>query len=139
MTILLGTEVLFLAAFFVLGVAFGPFADSDAGLALLAAFCGIAAMALQNGVQRVHFASVPPTTIMTNNTTQTVLDGVDIARGAASPEVRARFQRTLRSIVWFTGGCAIAALLYYLLGFWSLALPTAAGAFVVWRTRQRQS
>ena len=133
LTLLLGAKVLFLTAFLALGVAFGPFPDSDVAPALLAAFAGVAAMAVQNAVQRVHFANVPPTTIMTNNTTQTVLDGVDLLRGAGSHEMRARFDRTLRSIVWFAAGCAMAALLYYLSGFWSLALPIAVGALIVWQ------
>ena len=38
-------------------------------------------MAIQNAVQRVHFASIPPTTLMTGNTTQAVLDAVDLICG----------------------------------------------------------
>lgn len=128
---LLAAKVAFLLAFFVLAVASGPFPDSDAPMALVAGFCGIAGMAIQNAVQRVHFASVPPTTIMTGNTTQAVLDGVDLLRvveGAPSVAVRARFLRTIGSIIWFALGCAIAALLYYFVGFRCLAVPVAVGA-----------
>ena len=67
--ILLGVKVLFLAAFFVLAVMLGPFPDSDVPAALVTGFAGIAAMAIQNGVQRVHLATIPPTTLMTGNTT----------------------------------------------------------------------
>lgn len=131
LALLLGAEALCLLAFLVLCVAFGPFPDSDVPAALLAAFAAIAAMALQNAMQRVHFASVPPTTIMTNNTTQAVLDGVDLLRGAAPPEVRARFERTFRSIATFAVGCAVAAILYYLTAFWSLVLPVAVAVAIV--------
>jgi uncharacterized membrane protein YoaK (UPF0700 family) len=94
-------------------------------------------MALQNAMQRVHFPGEPPTAIMTNNTTQAVLDGVDLLRRAAPPEVRGRFLRTARSIVWFAGGCAAAALLYYFVQFWSLVLPVAiAMAIVIARLRE---
>src|SRR5580704_4091870 len=41
--ILLVAKLLFLIAFFVLGVAFGPFSDSDAPAALVTGFAGIAA------------------------------------------------------------------------------------------------
>jgi len=134
--LLLGAKLIFLFLFFVLGIAFGPFPDSDVPAALLAAFAGIAAMAVQNAVQRVHFANLPPTTIMTNNTTQAVLDGVDLLRGAGSPEIRVRFARTFHSIVWFAAGCAVAAILYYLISFWSLAVSVAiATAIVVERAR----
>jgi uncharacterized membrane protein YoaK (UPF0700 family) len=76
--LLLGLEALLLIAFFLLAVTLGPFPDSDAPLALLVGFTGIAAMAIQNAVQRVHFASNPPTTIMTGNTTQEILDAVGL-------------------------------------------------------------
>lgn len=128
---LLVAKVIFLLAFFAFGVALGPFPDSDAPAALLTGFAGIAGMAIQNAVQRVHFARIPPTTIMTGNTTQAVLDAVDLARGVPLPEapaVRARFARTVRGIICFAAGCAVAALLYYWLGFWCLAVPVAAGA-----------
>jgi uncharacterized membrane protein YoaK (UPF0700 family) len=129
--LLLVAKVIFLLAFFVLGVALGPFPDSDSLAALLTGFAGIAGMAIQNAVQRVHFAHIPPTTIMTGNTTQAVLDAVDLARGVPVPDaaaVRVRFRQTVRGIVWFAAGCAVAALLYYWFAFWCLAVPVAVGA-----------
>jgi uncharacterized membrane protein YoaK (UPF0700 family) len=128
--ILLVAKVCFLLAFFVLAVVLGPFPDSDAPAALLTGFAGIAGMAIQNGLQRVHFASIPPTTLMTGNTTQAVLDAVDLVSGTSddATAVRSRFVRTLRSIVWFAGGCAVAAVLYYWTGLWCLAVPVAVGA-----------
>jgi uncharacterized membrane protein YoaK (UPF0700 family) len=129
--LLLVAKVIFLLAFFVLGVALGPFPDSESSAALLTGFAGVAAMAIQNAVQRVHFASIPPTTPMTGNTTQAVLDAVDLASGvplADAAAVRARFERTAYAIVWFAAGCAGAALLYYWFGLWCLAVPVAIGA-----------
>jgi uncharacterized membrane protein YoaK (UPF0700 family) len=99
--ILLVTKLLFLIAFFVLGVALGLFPDSDTPTALGTGFMGIAAMAIQNGVQRVHFGNLPPTTIMTGNTAQATIDAVDLLSGVRrdrAAEVRARFYRTIRSI-----------------------------------------
>jgi uncharacterized membrane protein YoaK (UPF0700 family) len=129
--IMLSTEVVLLAAFFVLAVAFGPFADADTPLALLTGFAGIAAMALQNALQRVHLASLPPTTLMTGSTTQATLDAVDLLAGLAPDEasaVRTRLSRMAMSIVLFAAGCAAAALLYWLVGFWCLAASVAVGA-----------
>jgi uncharacterized membrane protein YoaK (UPF0700 family) len=129
--ILLGAKVVLLLAFFVLAVTLGPFADSDAPAALLTGFAGIAAMAVQNAVHRVHLGSIPPTTLMTGNTTQAVLDAVDLLRRsnpAQAANVRARLGRTLRGIFWFAAGCAVAAALYWAIGFWCLALPVAVGA-----------
>jgi len=114
--ILLAAEAALLFAFFALAVAFGPFPDPDSPPALLAGFAGIAAMALQNALQRVHFASLPPTTLMTGNTTQATLDAVDLlitpepakaaepARGAEHRLFRRRLRFRRRSIGWSASG-----------------------------------
>lgn len=128
--ILLSTEVLLLAAFFALAVTFGPFADPDSPAALLTGFAGIAAMALQNALHRVHLADLPPTTLMTGSTTQATLDAVDLIFGGAGDKgaVHARLGRLGTSILCFAGGCAASALLYWLVGFWCLAVPILVGA-----------
>jgi uncharacterized membrane protein YoaK (UPF0700 family) len=108
-------KVLLLLAFLVVAVTLGPFPDSDVPAALLTGFMGVAAMAIQNAAQRVHLANLPPTTIMTGNTTQAVLDAVDLLRGAPADQaaaLAARFHRTLGSILYFAMGCAVAAALY---------------------------
>jgi uncharacterized membrane protein YoaK (UPF0700 family) len=128
--ILLVVKVLLLAVFFVLGVSLGPFPDSDVPAALVAGFAGIAAMAVQNGIQRVHFGNLPPTTLMTGNTTQATLDVIDLLRGVEANQtgaVRARLARTIRGIFCFAVGCALAAALYAWVGFWCLALPVVVG------------
>ena len=132
--ILLVVEVCFLLAFFVIAVALGPFPDSDAPAALLAGFAGVAGMAIQNAAQRAHFAGIPPTTLMTGNTTQAVFDAVDLFGGIADGDptvVRARLGSVFRGILWFASGCAAAALLYYWFGFWCLAVPVAVGVVAV--------
>src|SRR5215469_6760005 len=93
--VLLVAKVMFLLAFFVLAVTLGPFPDSDAPAALLTGFAGIAGMAIQNGLQRVHYTTMPPTTLMTGNTTQAALDAVDFWRpepGTDVAAVRARLR-----------------------------------------------
>jgi uncharacterized membrane protein YoaK (UPF0700 family) len=129
-----------LLAFFVLAVVYGPFPDSDALPALITAFAGITAMAMQNAVQRVHFASMPPTTLMTGNITQAVLDADDLIWGIEKVDaaaIRARLVRTLRGIISFAAGCALGALLYYWFGFWCLAVPVAVGAVAAISTESR--
>jgi uncharacterized membrane protein YoaK (UPF0700 family) len=129
--ILLAAEAMLLLAFFAAAVSFGPFADSDAPLALITGFSAIAAMAVQNAVQRVHLAHEPPTTIMTGNTTQATLDAIDLITGAEpthAAETRARLLRVILSILYFAAGCAAAAALYWFVGFWCLAIPVAVGA-----------
>lgn len=128
---LMALMVLLLLAFCVLAVRYGPFPDSNTPAALLAGFCGIAAMAVQNAFSRVHFASFPPTTVMTNTTVQATLDAVDLLTGTAREQaaaVGARFRRFTVSIASFGAGCASAAILYDHVGFWSLALAVAVAA-----------
>jgi uncharacterized membrane protein YoaK (UPF0700 family) len=128
--VLLGTKVLFLFAFFLIAVALGPFPNSDSPAALLAGFAGVAAMAVQNAAHRVHFPSVPPSTLMTGNTTQAALDGVDLLLGVNRDDattVRIRFIRTLNGICFFALGCAVSAALYLWIGFWCLAVPVVVG------------
>ena len=123
--ILLAVEVGLLIAFFALAVIFGPFPNPDTG------FAGISAMALQNAVQRVHLSNLPPTTLMTGSTTQATIDAVDLISGADpdnAAAIRTRFGRLSLSILYFAAGCAMSAALYWLIGFWCLAVAVIVGA-----------
>lgn len=134
MRILLGAKVALLFVFLVLAVRLGPFPDSDSPAALMTGFAGIAAMAIQNAVQRVHLASLPTTTLMTGNTAQVTLDAIDLLQGVAGDQadvVRARLTRTLRGLAAFAAGCAAAAGLYTVVGFWCVAVPVTVGALGV--------
>jgi uncharacterized membrane protein YoaK (UPF0700 family) len=129
--LLLSAKVALLVAFFALAVTLGPFPDSDAPAALTTGFAGVAAMGVQNAVARLHLGSLPPSTLMTGNTTQAVLDAVALVRGAKPDEaaaVRSRFNRMLAAIVWFAAGCAVAAAFYAWVGFWCLLVPVLTGA-----------
>ena len=76
---------------------------------------------------------------MTGSTTQATLDAVDLLAGVApdqAPAVRTRFSRMAMSILLFAAGCAVAALLYWLWGFWCLAVPVVIGAAAAVMRRQ---
>jgi uncharacterized membrane protein YoaK (UPF0700 family) len=118
-------------AFFLLAVVLGTFPDGDAPAALVTGFTGIAAMVIQNGVQRVYLSAIPATTLMTGNTTQATLDATDLLCAVDAEKtavVRVRFFATVRSIFFFAAGCAIAAILYAWVGFWCLAVRVLVGA-----------
>ncbi len=124
--VLLTLKLILLCAGFVLAVRFGPFPNSDAPLALATGMSLVAAMAVQNAVQRVHLSNVPPTTLMTGNTTQLMIDLADwvFYRSEKLPDAtRIRLSRTATSMGGFAGGCALAALLYALAGVWCFAIP----------------
>lgn len=128
---LLSVKVLLLVMFFAMAVAFGPFPNADSPAALLTGFSGIAAMALQNAVHRVHLPDQPPSTLMTGSTTQATIDAVDLVVGGTTPNdpaARMRLRRLTGSILYFAAGCALSALLYWKVGFWCLAVPVVVGA-----------
>ena len=120
--ILLFVEVLLLAVFLALVLRYAPFADPDSAIALLTGLAAIAAMAVQNGVQRAHLPQVPPTTFMTGNATQFAIDSVDVLQGRATAHIAARFRHVLLNLISFTGGCAAAAAAYWAVGFDCVAL-----------------
>lgn len=124
---LVGMQFLLLLAGCILAVRLGPFPNGDAPQAIITGMVLVCAMAIQNAVHRVHLASFPPTTLMTGNTTQLVLDAVDLllirSDQAERATVRHRLLRMAQSIVCFAAGCAAAALLFWASGMWCFAAP----------------
>ena len=135
--VLLWLQFVLLLAGFALAMRLGPFRNGDAWPALVTGMTLVCAMAVQNGAQRIHLPSAPPSTLMTGNTTQVVIDIVDLLRGMpdaqAAAAVRGRLSRMAASVVSFAGGCAAAALLFAFTGMWCFALPPlVALAAVAW-------
>ena len=128
--VLLSAKVVLLLCFFLLAVIYGPFPDVNTPMALLTGFAGIAAMALQNALQRVHLAALPPRPLMPGSTTQATIDAVDLLAGVAPEQraaLRSRFGKLTVTILYFAAGCASAAILYATIGFWCLALAVLVG------------
>jgi uncharacterized membrane protein YoaK (UPF0700 family) len=127
---LLVVKLALLISFFALAVGYGPFPDANTPAALLTGFSGIAAMAVQNALQRVHLSALPPTTLMTGSTTQATLDAVDLITGVEAAQrgaIRARFGRLSLTILYFAAGCAASALLYAWIGFQCLGMAVLVG------------
>jgi uncharacterized membrane protein YoaK (UPF0700 family) len=124
---LLLSEFTFLLLFMAVGVAAAPFTDADAPLTMATGMLGVMAMAVQNAAARTVFASLSPTTVMTGNVTQIVIDLVDLAMGSGqSGEVRARLAKMTPPVATFAVGALAGALGYVWIGFWCLTLPMAA-------------
>jgi len=121
-----------------LAIRFGPFPDSDTLLAVVTGLVLVAAMAIQNGLHKVHLGKFPPSTLMTGTTTQIMLDLGDKLHGVPPEQkdvIDARLSHMAASVGVFAVGCAMAALLYAWLGMWCFALPPVV-AFAAWRCRQ---
>jgi len=132
---LVGIKValLVLGAGFAIGL--GPFDSGDGWAALLTGMTLVAAMAIQNAIHRIHMSAAPPTTIMTGNTTQIMIDLADLMRGVpadARAAIAARLSRMSGSVAAFAAGCAAAALIYAKQGIWCFLIPPIVGACTLW-------
>ena len=126
---LIAAKVLLLAVAAWLMLYFGPFDDGDVPPAFTAGMLMVAAMAVQNAMQRMHLGQLPPSTLMTGNTTQVMVDLADLLRGVPAQDRQAsmaRLRKMLPAIGIFTLGCALAALAYVAAGMWCFALPPLA-------------
>jgi uncharacterized membrane protein YoaK (UPF0700 family) len=125
----LAAEALCLGLFLACGVTASPIVDADAGLAILTGMFAVVAMGVQNAAARTVFVALSPTTVMTGNVTQIVLDGVDFV---ASPlaetkaAARARLAKLVPPVIAFAAGAALGAVGFGLTGFWCLVAPIAA-------------
>jgi uncharacterized membrane protein YoaK (UPF0700 family) len=135
--LLLG-QIFFLALFLLAGVAAAPITAADAPLAILAGMLGVTAMAIQNAASRTAFAALAPTTVMTGNVTQIVIDLVDLARAhAVSNEMRGRLRKMVPAVAAFAVGALAGAIGYVAAGFWCLAVPiVATGAVLLLHPRK---
>ena len=116
-------ELLLLLGFMVFGMAAAP-VGADAGpLAMTAGLLGAAGMGVHSATSRLLLGHLAPTSMMTGNVTQLVIDAVDLLRGADDPGLKVRFAKFLWPLAAFAVGCAAAAFAYRWFGFAGLALP----------------
>src|SRR5690348_12415421 len=126
----LTVELILLLIGAALAIWWGPFVNGDAWTAWLTGMILVGAMAVQNAAHRIHLGATPPSTIMTGNTTQIMIDIVDCIRGLPAdkraPTV-ARLQQMSAAVACFAVGAAIAALLFSTMSMWCfLAAPIVA-------------
>jgi uncharacterized membrane protein YoaK (UPF0700 family) len=104
-----------------LAIRLSPFVNGDAWPAILTGMTLVSAMAIQNAVHRIHLGTAPPTTLMTETTTQIMIDVADAIRGL-SPDARVttlfRLRHMAVAILTFAFGAAAAAYLFSQLGSW---------------------
>ena len=123
--VLLVAQALLLVGFMTAGWLALPINDSQSVLALTAGMSGAAAMGIQNGASRLVWSSLSPTTMMTGNVTQLVIDLVDLVRTGSSPELRKRLRKFLLPVIAFAVGATLGAFAFRYFSFLGLALPIA--------------
>jgi uncharacterized membrane protein YoaK (UPF0700 family) len=137
--LLLG-QILFLGLFLFVGAAASPVMTADAPLAIAAGMMGVSAMAVQNTASRTAFAALAPTTVMTGNVTQIIIDLVDLGyRRAAREDARGRLRKMLPAVIAFAAGALAGAIGYQFTGFWCLVVPMVATGLVLALPRKRTS
>jgi uncharacterized membrane protein YoaK (UPF0700 family) len=121
MSTLMATQLALTILGAVLATSFGPFVNADGYAAVITGMTFVAAMAIQNAAHRVHFASAPPSTIMTGTTTQIMIDLGDVIHGLTPDKAAATHERLRHmslSVLAFATGCALGALLYASISVW---------------------
>jgi uncharacterized membrane protein YoaK (UPF0700 family) len=126
------------------GAAFHAPEHADDPSALSAGIFAAAAMGLQNALMRLELASLPSTTVMTMNVTQSAIDVVTMLGRNVDPrtdaakrdEARKRFARMWPQIVSFTAGAAAGAGGYALAGLAALLVPAVLCVIVAVRWRR---
>jgi uncharacterized membrane protein YoaK (UPF0700 family) len=125
LTLALLLQVLLLCGFMVFGWLASPVGDDVTPAAMAAGLFGAAAMGAHSATSRLLLGHLAPTSMMTGNVTQLVIDTVDWLRGAADGKTSERFAKFIWPLLAFGGGAILAAFAYRALGFSALLLPIA--------------
>ncbi|MER9296751.1 DUF1275 family protein [Mesorhizobium sp. M0621] len=123
---LLGLKLVLLTIAAIAAVVHGPVSNGDSPAAIAIGMTLVTAMAIQNGLHRVHLSKLPPTTLMTGTTTQIMVDLADLMSGAATDhtrELKDRLKRMSSSLLSFALGCAAAALAFVASPTWCFVVP----------------
>ena len=116
-------ELALLLGFMGFGIAATPVGTEAGPLAMTSGLFGAAAMGAHSAISRLLLGHLAPTSMMTGNVTQIVIDAVDLLRGADDPGLKTRFAKVLWPLLSFAVGCIVAAFGYLWFGFAALALP----------------
>ena len=127
MTHVLIAQAVLLTIFMVVAVESAPFKDHDSPIIIVTGLLATAAMAVQNTAARTFLSDLPPTTVMTGNMIQIIVDFVYLMHGhGAVEDKRARLARLVPMLLAFVAGTLTGAVGYLTVGFISLVLPIVA-------------
>jgi uncharacterized membrane protein YoaK (UPF0700 family) len=96
-------ELLLLLGFMVCGWAASPIGDQAGPLAMAAGLLGASGMGAHSAIGRLLLGHLAPTSMMTGNVTQIVIDLVDVLRGARDAGLRGRFGKFAWPLLAFAG------------------------------------
>jgi uncharacterized membrane protein YoaK (UPF0700 family) len=119
----LGLQLVLLAAFMLFGMAAIPLGAAPGDLAIVAGLFGAAAMGVHSAISRLLMAHLAPTSMMTGNVTQVVIDVVAYLRGERGAGIGARCAKFVWPVVAFGLGAVVAAFAWHAAGFLALCAP----------------
>jgi len=118
-------QLVLLIGFLVCGMLAEPVGRNVGALAMAAGLLGAAAMGAHSAASKLLLTHLAPTSMMTGNVTQLVIDATDWLRGAADGATKARCGKFFWPVVAFALGCAAAAFAFLAFGFIALVVPVA--------------
>ena len=132
---LLLVQALLVGAFGCAGILAQPIAHADSAAALGVGLLGVAAMSIQNAASRLVMGTLAPSTVMTGNVTQMVIDAVSMLKpsAAGANPASARLAKFAWPLLGFAGGAIAGAWLLAKGGFGALLLPAAILLVLAWR------
>jgi uncharacterized membrane protein YoaK (UPF0700 family) len=125
-------QAVLLLGFMVCGMLAEPLGTSATGPAIAAGMLGATAMGAHSAAGKLLLTHLAPTSMMTGNVTQLVIDLVDRLRGTADAASRARCVKSLLLIAAFALGCGAAAFAYAAVGFAALGAPVLILCVFLW-------
>ena len=125
LTLALGLQLLLLIGFMLGGLLAAPIGSSVSAAAMTAGLLGAAAMGVHGATSRLLLAQLAPTSMMTGNVTQIVIDSVDFLRGSGEAGLGARCGKFFWPLAAFGIACTASAFAYLAYGFIVLLLPIA--------------
>jgi uncharacterized membrane protein YoaK (UPF0700 family) len=118
-------QLVLLLGFMVCGMLAEPVGRHVGALAMAAGLLGTAAMGAHSAASKLLLTHLAPTSMMTGNVTQLVIDATDWLRGGADAATKARCGKFFWPVLAFALGCAAAAFAFRAFGFVALIVPVA--------------
>jgi uncharacterized membrane protein YoaK (UPF0700 family) len=125
LTLALLLQLALLAGFMVCGLLAAPIGSDVTPYAMAAGLLGTAAMGAHSATSRLLLAHLAPTSMMTGNVTQIVIDTVDAIGGKVEGALAERCAKFLWPLGAFGSGAIVAAFAYLAFGFAALLVPIA--------------
>lgn len=115
------------AVFMAVALAARPFESQDSPSTFATGLLAAIAMAFQNKAARTFLNGLPPTTVMTGNLMQIVVDILEVLHGhGAAQAKRARLANLVQLMLCFSAAALCGAIGYLTIGFLALVAPILA-------------